>query len=131
MEVLPKRERLEQARANEREANEKLNKVKKKVARLKAKLQKLTEEFEAANQEKLEVIAKAKKTTESLQLAHRLINALSNENARWVQELKDLKEKEKVLIGDVLLAAAFVSYAGGFDITYRRVNIFLTYLTPC
>lgn len=131
MEVLPKRLRLEEARANEREANEKLNKVKKKVARLKAKLQKLTEEFEAANQEKLEVIAKAKKTTESLQLAHRLINALSNENARWVQELKDLKEKEKVLIGDVLLAAAFVSYAGGFDITYRRVNIFLTYLTPC
>lgn len=119
--VVPKREKLKAAEKQEAEANEKLRRVKAKVEKLKQKLDKITEEFNAAENEKLAIIARAQKTEESLRLAHRLLNALTSENERWNQEMKILKEKASVLVGDVLLAAAFVSYAGSFDIVYRKI----------
>lgn len=54
----------------------------------------------------------AEKTSRKAQLADRLINGLSGENSRWNSEIKRMESVEGRLIGDVLVAAAFVSYAG-------------------
>jgi dynein heavy chain len=62
----------------------------------------------------------AEKTGRKAQLADRLINGLSGENARWNQEIKRMESVEGKLIGDVLLAAAFVSYAGPFNMLFRQ-----------
>lgn len=39
---------------------------------------------------------------------------------RWAHSLAQFHEQEKTLSGDVLLTAAFISYAGSFSKKYRR-----------
>lgn len=39
---------------------------------------------------------------------------------RWAHSLAQFHEQEETLSGDVLLTAAFISYAGSFSKKYRR-----------
>jgi dynein heavy chain len=55
-----------------------------------------------------------------LKLAERLVNGLASENTRWGAEIQRLQANEMTLIGDVLLASAFVSYIGAFDHKFRN-----------
>lgn len=43
-----------------------------------------------------------------------------SENVRWTHSLAQYHEQEETLSGDVLLTAAFISYAGSFSKKYRR-----------
>jgi dynein heavy chain len=48
------------------------------------------------------------------------VNGLSGENKRWSETIRKLEGQEGMLVGDVLLAAAFVSYAGPFNMAFRK-----------
>jgi dynein heavy chain len=52
-------------------------------------------------------------------LAQRLIAALGSENERWAQSIVLLDSNLKVIVGDVLMASAFISYAGPFNKSFR------------
>jgi dynein heavy chain len=65
-------------------------------------------------------MAQAEKTARKAALADRLINGLSGENKRWSETIARLEVTEVKLVGDVLLAAAFVSYAGPFNMQFRQ-----------
>lgn len=43
-----------------------------------------------------------------------------SENVRWAHSVAQYHEQEETLSGDVLLTAAFISYAGSFSKKYRR-----------
>mmetsp|Transcript_10755 Transcript_10755/g.40251 ORF Transcript_10755/g.40251 Transcript_10755/m.40251 type:complete len:4525 (-) Transcript_10755:51-13625(-) len=118
--VIPLRQDQALAEKELAKAEAQLKKVKSKVKKLNDKLAGLEAEFAAKEQEKADIIAKAKKTEDSLALAQRLVKALASESVRWKQSIKSLKEDRAVIMGDVLLGSAFVSYAGGFDITFRK-----------
>jgi len=62
----------------------------------------------------------ALRCSQRLAMANRLVNGLSSENDRWKIEVGKLRETETMLIGDVLLASAFVSYIGAFNNIFRR-----------
>jgi len=62
-----------------------------------------------------EVEAEALALNEKMDLANRLVNGLAGENKRWGESVVQLNENLIYLIGDVLLAASFVSYIGPFD----------------
>lgn len=47
------------------------------------------------------------------------MNALGSESVRWAQSIVDLDASLEVLIGDVLMASAFVSYVGPFNKKFR------------
>lgn len=55
-----------------------------------------------------------------LNAAEKLVNGLAGENMRWKQNVKELSEYIKSVIGDALLASAFVSYIGAFSARLRR-----------
>ncbi|KAK2951927.1 putative Dynein beta chain, ciliary [Blattamonas nauphoetae] len=118
-EVQPKREKLAEAQATLAEAKTKLEAVQSKVAKLNKKLQTLTDEFQAATDEKNRVIAQAQETQNKLDLAHRLVNGLASEAVRWRENVDAFKKQETTLVGDVLLASAFISYVGPFTKKYR------------
>jgi hypothetical protein len=63
---------------------------------------------------------KAEKTSRKAGLADRLVNGLSGENRRWSETIRRLEARESLLVGDALLAAAFVSYAGPFNAEFRQ-----------
>lgn len=64
-------------------------------------------------------MAEAAKCEKKLDLAQRLVGALGSELDRWSQSIIDLGEYLKLIIGDVLLASAFVSYVGPFNKQFR------------
>ena len=73
----------------------------------------------------------AKKLKDRLGLAKRLINALGSEDARWANSIVQLEKSLEVVVGDVLLSAGFVSYAGPFTKKFRESIVkhnFLNYL---
>merc|ERR1719502_1201541 len=76
-------------------------------------------ELNEANAIKAAAEATVEKGMTKLGLAERLINALSSENARWNQSVKDLGVARDLLVGDTLLSAAFISYIGPFTKQYR------------
>lgn len=118
-EVEPKRQELAEANAMLAEANEKLETVQARVAELNAMVADLESQFAAATKEKEDAIAESEHCQRKLDLANRLINALASEGERWAVTVEQLKEGYNVLTGNMLLAAAFVSYAGPFTSTFR------------
>jgi len=122
--VAPKRAALAAANAKLDAANEKLSGIRAMLAELDAKLAKLTEMFEAATEEKNQAIAQAEKTQAKADLATRLVNGLSSEGVRWAASIESFGTQQRTLIGDVMLASAFVSYVGAFTAEYR--NEFVT-----
>merc|ERR1712146_754125 len=52
--------------------------------------------------------------------ADKLISGLGSEATRWTSELEDLKERRVRLLGDCLLASAFLSYQGAFTYEFRH-----------
>jgi len=54
--------------------------------------------------------------------------ALGSEGARWKESIINLNNSAAILIGDVLLAAAFVSYIGCFNKRFRKLLMDQTFL---
>jgi dynein heavy chain len=52
-------------------------------------------------------------------LANRLLTALGSENERWGGIIKDIQDEVDVIVGNVLMASAFISYIGPFSKTMR------------
>ncbi|XP_071376580.1 dynein axonemal heavy chain 11 [Centroberyx affinis] len=119
-EVEVKRMSLSQANADLAEAAEKLEVIRKKLAELDGSLETLTAAFERATSEKLRCQDEVNRTNKTIELANRLVKGLESENVRWAHSVAQYHEQEETLCGDVLLTAAFISYAGSFSKKYRE-----------
>ncbi|NWU90022.1 DYH9 protein, partial [Upupa epops] len=118
--VEPKRQALSKANAELVAAQDKLASIKAKIARLNDNLEKLTAKFEKATSDKLKCQQEAEATACTIALANRLVGGLASENVRWAEVVKDFKQQQSTLCGDVLLVTAFVSYLGYFTKKYRQ-----------
>lgn len=117
--VEPKRRALAEANKQLAEANEKLDAVMKNVAALEEKLATLTQELREADISKKNAEDAVAAGERKLNLAQRLMGALGSENERWADNVIALRKTEKLLMGDVLLASAFISYIGPFTKPFR------------
>ncbi|KAL9650835.1 hypothetical protein ABK040_001885 [Willaertia magna] len=116
----PLRTKLNQA-LEEKEKNEgHLKKISEKLNALRKAKEQAELEHNNAQTELTELEIQQKKTEDKLDLAQRLVNGLKDEKIRWDESIGQLKEKEKTVIGDVLLASAFLSYVGPFTKKYRQ-----------
>ncbi|RXM27080.1 Dynein heavy chain 11, axonemal [Acipenser ruthenus] len=91
----------------------------------------LTAAFEKAIAEKIRCQDEVNRTNKTIELANRLVKGLESENVRWVHSVAQYHEQEQTLCGDVLLTAAFISYAGSFSKRYRHElveNLWMPYL---
>jgi dynein heavy chain len=118
--VKPLMDSLEAARASKASAEAQLAKVMQEVAEVEAKLADLQETLTQATLEKQAVEAEAQACTDRIGLAHRLIGGLSSENDRWGHEIEEYQHQAALLVGDVMLGSAFVSYIGAFDKKLRE-----------
>jgi dynein heavy chain len=117
--IKPKREKLDTANAQLAEANAKLAEMQANLDEINARLAELTEKFEVATDEKNTMISESAKTVKRLSLAERLIDGLAGENVRWQEGVVSLKDQLRTVVGDALLASAFVSYVGALTIDLR------------
>jgi dynein heavy chain len=117
--VAPKRAKLDDANKKLSTANNKLKGIRAKVKELQDRVASLEDQLMKATEDKNTAIAQAAKTQNKAALADRLINGLSGENKRWGETIEKFGAMEGRLVGDSLLASAFVSYAGPFTMEYR------------
>lgn len=117
--VEPKRNALAAANLELDSANTRLNEVNRLVAELQEKLAKLMAEADAANKEKNDAIADVERGNTKMALARQVIGDLSSENVRWKLNVETLKQEQGLLLGDCLLASAFISYIGPFTKPFR------------
>ncbi|XP_026040676.1 dynein heavy chain 11, axonemal isoform X2 [Astatotilapia calliptera] len=118
-EVIPKRHALSQANAELETATAKLLALQKKLADLDASLQNITAQYEMATAEKISCQEEVMRTTQTIELANRLVKGLMSEKERWSLKIVQFEKQKKTLCGDVLLTSAFVSYMGYFTSQYR------------
>ena len=93
--------------------------VKEIVRQINEKVSALKRQLEEAEKEKQRVEADANLCQAKLQAAEKLVVGLAGENKRWGENVVLLKENTLSIIGDVLLASAFVSYIGAFTTKFR------------
>ena len=121
--VEPKRKAVREAQEQLRQANEKKAQMDALVEKLNKELAVLQADFQKAMDEKQAAEDEANRCARRLDLAQRLVNALGSESERWGTAIVTLEEQLKVIIGDVLLASAFVSYVGPFNKAFRDMII--------
>lgn len=78
-------------------------------------LDKLEAAFAIDDNKRKDYQADSEKTKEKLNKAQSLIQGLEGEHKRWSQQLKEIDQSIIKLVGDVVLASAFLSYCGPFN----------------
>ena len=121
--VEPKKLAVAEAQETLAAANSKKEEMETLVADLTEKLAKLQKEFKIAMDAKEAAEAEAARCASRLDLANRLVNALGSESERWNNAIAKLTIDIELVVGDVLLASAFVSYVGPFNKKFREIII--------
>lgn len=107
--VGPKQQALQDSQQELHEARERLQYLKSKINNLELKLAEIQAEFEHAVAEKQKCQREADKTSFTIDLAHRLVNGLANENVRWresIQRYESQRRGEREGAKGVLLPTA-------------------------
>lgn len=118
--VAPKRAKLKAATDTLNKKQKALKQAKAQLAEVQAKVQALKDKYEQSTSSKEALQREAEDLELKLQRAEKLVNGLAGEKGRWEASIGVLQEQLTQLPGDVMMAAAFMSYAGPFPKTYRE-----------
>jgi dynein heavy chain len=97
-----------------------LNKAQKTLDEKQAELDIFKAKYNSAISTKQALQADADACKRKMAAATALINGLQGERDRWTQTSKELADRIGRLVGDVLVATAFLSYCGPFNQTFRN-----------
>ncbi|XP_017121821.1 dynein heavy chain 6, axonemal [Drosophila elegans] len=128
--VEPKIKRKEAAEAELKEVMTVLRQKQKELAAVEAKIQGLRDSLEEKQREFQVIQDNVDLTYGRINRAGRLTSALSDEQVRWRETVKNLTADLACVPGDVLVAAACVAYLGAFSHAYRR-DMSALWVTKC
>ncbi|KAI3374766.1 hypothetical protein L3Q82_021323, partial [Scortum barcoo] len=118
-EVLPLKANLAVQESRLRVANNELSKAEAQLAEKQAEFDKVKAKCDAAMKEKQDLLDDAEMCRNKMQAASALIDGLSGEKVRWIEQSKEFKSQINRLVGDVLQLTGFLSYCGPFNQTFR------------
>jgi dynein heavy chain len=122
--VEPLRLKVKQMEKEQAIKEQELADLKETLSRLKTELETLSNQFNEANYELQGLKAQADQMQKRLTAASKLLAGLSSEKTRWTKDVDSLNLQSERLIGDCLLSASFLSYAGAFSFDYRSELIY-------
>ncbi|XP_064453637.1 dynein axonemal heavy chain 8 [Mirounga angustirostris] len=119
-EVLPLKANLAKQEGRLAVANAELGKAQALLDEKQGELDKVQAKFDAAMNEKMDLVNDADMCRKKMQAASTLIDGLSGEKIRWTQQSKEFKAQINRLVGDILLCTGFLSYLGPFNQIFRN-----------
>ena len=127
--VAPKKEKLRNAQETLEKKQKSLKEARSRLEEIQQKLVDLKNQYDEKVSLKEKLRIESEQTELKLNRAEKLVSGLSGEKSRWEVSIKKLEEAITYLTGDCLLAAAFLSYAGPFNSTYRQYLLKTVWLT--
>ncbi|XP_049338447.1 dynein axonemal heavy chain 2 [Astyanax mexicanus] len=118
--VEPKRARLHGAMTQLAEKQAALAEAENKRREVEEKLKQLKNQYDEKLNQKEDLRKKSEDMELKLDRAGKLVSGLAGERVRWEQTVESLEKDMGYLVGDCLLAAAFLSYMGPFLSNYRE-----------
>ena len=118
--VEPKRKALAAAEAELAEANATLAAKQAELQRVVDNVESLQRQLKEAQDEQASLAEQADTTSKRLARAGKLTSGLADEQVRWKETAEKIAEDTRLLVGDVFIAAACVSYYGAFSGAYRE-----------
>jgi dynein heavy chain len=118
--IIPKERAAKEAQELLDESEEKLRKVQAKAQALEDQLQKLKKQLDEQQAERNKAQAEAQEMSDKITRATDLVAGLGDEGERWKIKIGEYEQEKTSVVGDVLLAAAFVSYSGPFTRAFRE-----------
>ncbi|XP_051538163.1 dynein axonemal heavy chain 5 [Myxocyprinus asiaticus] len=120
-EVLPLKANLKLQEARLTVAQEELSKAQEQLDMKQKELNDAQAIYDAAMEEKLALLEDAEACRKKMSNAVALIDGLGGEKVRWTESSTQFQRQITDLVGDVLLATGFLSYAGPFNQEYRNL----------
>lgn len=118
-EVAPKRQRLQEATESLATKEAALKEAQSALAAVMAKLADLQVKYDTSVNEKNRLRDEAENLQAKLDRADKLVRGLAGEYTRWQASIGEYNAALVKVTGDALIAAAFLSYAGPFETSYR------------
>lgn len=119
-ETKPKKDRLH-AIENDYESNlTELNRLEGNIEKATAILDDFRQRFDIAMEEKLKLQEETDLATRRRIAAEKLLTGFQSEISRWKDELHQIHQYETELLGNCLLASAFLAYCGPFTYEIRQ-----------
>uniref|UniRef100_A0A668VKE0 Dynein, axonemal, heavy chain 5 n=1 Tax=Oreochromis aureus TaxID=47969 RepID=A0A668VKE0_OREAU len=124
-EVLPLKANLAMQEARLLVAQAELTKAQEQLDAKQLELDAVQALYDAAMKEKQDLEDDAQACRRKMANARALIDGLGGEKVRWTDSSAGFQTQIKHLVGDVLLATGFLSYAGPFNQEYRSLLLTL------
>jgi dynein heavy chain len=118
--VNPKREQVKTMTEKLKVVQAELDKKRKQLAQVAAKLAELEAQMNALMTEKESLEKRIADASVKLDRANKIIEGLSGEKQRWTETVAFLSDQYDLLIGNCLVAAGMVAYSGSFTAYYRN-----------
>uniref|UniRef100_A0A3Q3DBI2 Dynein axonemal heavy chain 10 n=1 Tax=Hippocampus comes TaxID=109280 RepID=A0A3Q3DBI2_HIPCM len=125
-EIKPKRDKVALLERNFFQSKRELELIQSELSDIQRELMALRDKYQTAIGEKQKLQEEAELMERRLIAADKLISGLSSEN--WTHDLEELKQRRVRLLGDCLLSAAFLSYAGAFSWDFRNEMVYQTWV---
>ncbi|CAM1511285.1 Fc.00g087980.m01.CDS01 [Cosmosporella sp. VM-42] len=94
--------------------------VENNITELEASINTYKTEYAALISETQAIKSEMSKVQFKVDRSVRLLDSLSSERVRWEEGSKSFETQISTLVGDVLVAAAFLAYSGLYDQTFRK-----------
>lgn len=126
--VAPKQAAVTEAMQILKKKQDDLRAAKEKLKELTDTMFELKKEHDEKSEQRDRLKRQAEETEAKLIRADKLVNGLAGERERWQDTIVQYEEQMELLVGDCVVAAAFLSYAGPFTSLYRDELVNATWL---
>ncbi|KAJ3554185.1 hypothetical protein NM688_g3240 [Phlebia brevispora] len=93
----------------------------KMISELEASIERYKEEYAALIRETQAIKSEMERVQSKVDRSMKLLESLSSEKSRWELGSRTFDTEMSTIVGDVLLSAGFLAYAGFFDQQYREM----------
>ena len=118
--VQPLREEVEQLETDSQVVKDEKDKIESEVAALEGSIEQYKNDYASLIRDVETLKAEMEVVTVKVDRAESLLKSLSNESERWSKSSQGFQAILRSLIGDSLLMAAFLTFAGFFDFKTRK-----------